>query len=128
MHERFRRARTVALRWPGRELEVVLAEGFRLRLMGLARLEADEIEPLLFECCRSIHTHGMRTAIDVVWLEADGGGVKVFDVAKALEPGRRAKAPTGDGPRRGVAALELAAGDAERLNLVEGSIVSVLRR
>jgi uncharacterized protein len=96
-------------------VKVVVAEGFRLRLLGLMRLSAEEIEPLLFPRCVSIHTHGMRTPLDVVWLDLDEG--RILEVVESLEPGQRARAPRGVRRRRNIATLELPPGEAFRLNL-----------
>jgi uncharacterized membrane protein (UPF0127 family) len=69
---------------------------------------------LLFERCRAVHTLGMRRAIDVVFLAADGA---VIDVWRSLGAGRIAACA------RAVAVLELAAGDAGRLGLRPGCTV-----
>ena len=48
------------------------------RLRGLALLPAVEPgEALLLRRCRSIHTVGMRFALDLVWLDADGRPIRV---------------------------------------------------
>ena len=124
MHPRFRRARTIELRGAGEAVRVVIAEGFRLRLLGLMRLRAEEIEPLLFPRCRSIHMHGMRTPIDLVWLAIEGDQGRVLGGVKALDPGGRASAPRGGESRRRIAALELPPGEAERLGLAAGAELS----
>ncbi len=52
---------------------VYVARSARARLLGLAWL--DELAPdcgLLIPGCRSIHTFGMRFALDVDFLDADG--------------------------------------------------------
>jgi len=118
MHRRFDRAQTAELRCPGGSVDAVVAKGFRLRLLGLTRIAPDEIEPLLFERCRSIHMHGMKTAIDLVWLEMDGAAARVLGVVEALSPGRHARAPRGASRR--CAALELSPGAAERLGVAPG--------
>jgi uncharacterized protein len=42
------------------------------RLLGLSRLHVDEAGPgLLIPRCRSIHTFGMRFALDLVFLDRD---------------------------------------------------------
>jgi uncharacterized membrane protein (UPF0127 family) len=52
---------------------VRIASGPRARLLGLASLAADSAGPgLLIPRCRSVHTFGMRFALDVVFLDADG--------------------------------------------------------
>ncbi len=67
---------------PRRELRdglvVIEASTRRSRRRGLARLDA--LEPghaMLFARCRSIHTVGMRFALDLVWLGRDGTTVRV---------------------------------------------------
>jgi uncharacterized membrane protein (UPF0127 family) len=112
MHRRFRRARRATVDCPAGALEVAVAERYRNRLVGLARLEDGEIEPLLLPRCRSIHTFGMKAPIDVVWLD----GERVLGVVADLRPRRHARAPRG--ASRDVSALELAAGQAERLGFL----------
>ena len=59
-------------------LTLLVAGDRRSRMLGLARL--DELAPghgLLFERCRSVHTAGMRFALDLVWLDSDGGVVRI---------------------------------------------------
>lgn len=127
MHRRFKGARLVELQCPGGTAEVVLAESFRLRLLGLMRLVPEEIEPLLFPHCWSIHMHGMRTAIDLVWLmnNDDSNQGRVIALVESLEPGRRARAPRDVAARRSVAALELPPGEAKRLGLTVGAELTV---
>jgi len=57
----------------------VLARDFRVastwhaRLLGLSHLDPDEAGPgLLIPRCRSVHTFGMRFALDLVFLDRDG--------------------------------------------------------
>jgi uncharacterized protein len=53
------------------ELVVPVAVGIRARLLGLAGLDRDEVEPgLLIPRCSSVHTFGMRFALDLVFLDA----------------------------------------------------------
>jgi len=53
--------------------DVPVANGFRSRLLGLARLDAGEAGPgLLIPRCRAVHTFGMRFALDLVFLAPDG--------------------------------------------------------
>ena len=120
MHPRFAEARRIELPCPAGTVEVALAEGFRLRLRGLSGLEAEDIEPLLFPRCRSIHTFGMRVAIDVVWLRDTSDGPQVAGVVERLQPRRRARVPRSSGLRHTISALELAAGEARRLGLHAG--------
>lgn len=74
---------------------------------------------LLLEHCKAIHTLGMRRAIDVVFLTADGVVVKMH---RGLGAGRLAWCP------RASRVLELAAGDAWRLGLWTGCRVLFLDR
>jgi uncharacterized protein len=54
------------------------AVGFNPRRRGLAGLDALPAEVgLRFDRCRSIHTIGMRFALDLVWLDADGAVVRL---------------------------------------------------
>jgi uncharacterized membrane protein (UPF0127 family) len=58
-------------------LTLLVAGDRRSRRRGLAHLDA--LAPghaLLFERCRSVHTIGMRFALDLVWLDADGALVR----------------------------------------------------
>lgn len=82
----------------------------RLRgLLGSAPLPPGE--GLLFERCRAVHTLGMRRAIDVVFVAADGA---VIELRRGLGAGRIAVCT------RAWAVLELTAGDAWRLGLWPG--------
>jgi uncharacterized membrane protein (UPF0127 family) len=67
---------------PRRELAgglVILEATTRLsRLRGLAHLDAlPDDAGLHFDRCRSVHTFGMRFALDLVWLDADGAVVRI---------------------------------------------------
>ena len=77
-------------RLPWRTLDngarVAEAATFRARLLGLAFVR--ELPPghaLLIPRCRSVHTFGMRFAIDVVFLDERG---RVIRVARAVPPRR----------------------------------------
>jgi len=76
-------------------------------LLGRTRIPDDEA--MWFDRCSAVHTLGMRVAIDVVFVDEDGG---VVDVACAVRPwnpwvGRRGA--------RGL--LEMAAGNAARCGI-----------
>jgi uncharacterized membrane protein (UPF0127 family) len=58
-------------------MEIRVATGFRERLLGLAWSRRPRAEALLIPRCRSVHTVGMRFALDLVWLDARGGVVRV---------------------------------------------------
>jgi uncharacterized membrane protein (UPF0127 family) len=82
-----------------------VATGFRARLLGLA-FSRRAAEPLLIPRCRSVHTFGMRFAIDVVFLDRHG---RVLRVASAVPPGRVVSC------RGAAAVVETAAGEAGRI-------------
>jgi uncharacterized protein len=59
-------------------LTLLVAGGRRSRTLGLARIPA--LAPdhaLLIDRCRSVHTAGMRFALDLVWLDGDGAVVRL---------------------------------------------------
>lgn len=63
-----------------------MARSLRRRLLGLAlRRHPPEGWGLLFPRCRSVHTFGMRFAIDVVFLDSTG---RVVRIAPGVCPGR----------------------------------------
>jgi uncharacterized protein len=76
------------------------------RLRGLALRRQPPDEPLLIPRCRSVHTFGMRFAIDLVWL---GRGGQVLRVDRAVPPWRVRSC------RGAVEVLELAAGRAREM-------------
>ena len=93
-------------------LTLLVAGDRRSRRGGLAHL--DELpagHALLFERCRSIHTLGMRFALDLLWLDADGSLLRLDEnvTARRLRTCLRARAvveaPAGTG-RRFAAALQ----------------------
>jgi uncharacterized membrane protein (UPF0127 family) len=82
-------------------LEVPVADRIRARLLGLAHLDRADAGPgLLIPRCSSVHTFGMRFALDVYFLAPDGG---VLKVRPALPPRRLAAC------RGAVAVLEVPA-------------------
>jgi uncharacterized membrane protein (UPF0127 family) len=108
---RFESTPSVGLRTPaGRRLETWVAESFSVRLAGLAGLPC--LPPgraLLLPGCRSVHTAGMRFAIDlafVSWPPA-GGSCDVVALRTAVPP-FRVVAPRCLPPR--IAALEAGPG------------------
>ena len=95
--------------------EIVLDGGLRAaeaatplaRLRGLAGLSTIEPgEALLLRRCRSVHTLGMRFALDLVWLDADD---QVVRVDRAVRANRMRSC------RRARSVLELPAGAADRV-------------
>jgi uncharacterized membrane protein (UPF0127 family) len=66
--------------------EVAVAVGFRARLLGLALLDRAEAGPgLLIPRCAAVHTVGMRFALDVYFLDAEGS---VLATHRAVPPRR----------------------------------------
>jgi len=81
---------------------VPVAVGLRSRLLGLAGLRRDAVGPGLFiPRCSSVHTFGMRFALDIAFLDGRG---EVLSTRRAVGPRRLAF-------HRGAAAvLEIPAG------------------
>jgi uncharacterized protein len=79
--------------------QVPVATGRRARLLGLGRLNRDEAGAgLLIPCCSSVHTFGMRFALDLVFLD---GERRPISVRWGISPRRAASDP------RASAVLEL---------------------
>jgi uncharacterized protein len=96
-------------------LRVKRADSFRARLLGLLALpRLQPGEALALTPCSSVHTCFMRYPIDVVYLDRDS---RVIKVVPALAPWRFSACL---GARM---ALELVAGEAQRLQLRPGSHV-----
>jgi uncharacterized membrane protein (UPF0127 family) len=109
---RWRKALHVPLH--ARSLELIRADSFGTRLLGMAGLRAVPAGTgLLFPRTRSVHTFGMRFALDLVWL--DGAG-HVVRVDRAV-PARRLAACAG-----ACAVIELPAGGADRAGLAPGAV------
>ena len=90
------------------------------RLRGLmGRRELAPGQGLLLRPSGSVHTCFMRFPIDVVFLDRE---LVVLDVAAAVRPWRAR------GSRGARAVLELAAGEAERLEICAGDRLTVERR
>jgi uncharacterized protein len=76
------------------------------RLLGLALRRRPPDWALLIPRCRSVHTFGMRFALDLVWLDARG---RVLGVDECVRPGRvRVR-------RDAAGVVEVAAGDSGRI-------------
>ena len=73
---------------------VRVAERTRARLLGLAWLREAPACALLLPRTRSVHTFGMRFALDLVWLDGEGRAVRVDRGVgpKRLRSCRRARA------------------------------------
>jgi len=68
--------------------EVPVAVGFRSRLLGLSHLNVSDAGPgLLITRCSSVHTFGMRFALDLIFLDEAGGTVALW---RAVPPRRLA--------------------------------------
>jgi uncharacterized protein len=116
-------------------VEIVIARSWGRRLLGLALQRGPpEGRALLLPGCRSVHTFGMRFALDLVWLDADG---RVLGIDEAVPPRRvRSRsdaaavleAPAGAG-RLAVAVFEAHAGAARlALRSASGMIPAMAER
>ena len=87
-------------------LTLLVAADRRTRRRGLARLDAlPAAHGLLFERCRSVHTIGMRFALDLLWLDDAGNVVRVD---RAVAPRRLRSC------RHARSVVEVSAGQGER--------------
>jgi uncharacterized protein len=82
--------------------EAFVASTFRSRLLGLACLDLENAGPLLIPRCSSVHTFGMRFALDLCFLDESGSLVAV---RRAVPPRRIAICG------RASAVLEIPAGE-----------------
>ena len=95
------------------------ASTFRQRLTGfLGRSSIDDGEALIFTNCRSIHTIGMRCAIDVVMVDT---AWRVVAVRPRVAPGRWLLPVS-----HGWGAIETGAGVVPRSGLVVGDQLRVV--
>ncbi len=63
-----------------------MATGRRARLLGLSHLDLNQAGPgLLIPRCSSIHTFGMRFALDLYFLDEDGAAIE----ERLCVPGRQ---------------------------------------
>jgi uncharacterized protein len=67
------------------DLPVILADTRRARLRGLLGHRTPPPFALRLDPCRSVHTFGMRFALDLHWLDGEGAVVRVD---RAVPPGR----------------------------------------
>ena len=117
---RFRFARSLVVEAPGGDLAAWVAESFAQRLLGLAGLASIPAgRGLLIPECASVHTWGMRLAIDIAFLEwPPGPGSGVIRLLEAVGPRRSARLGGRRGPRTAV--LEAPAGALRELALEAG--------
>ncbi|HZA59349.1 MAG TPA: DUF192 domain-containing protein [Solirubrobacterales bacterium] len=67
-------------------LVIPVADSVPARLLGLALLDRDRAGPgLLIPRCRSVHTFGMRFALDLHFLDGEG---RTVEVRRGVPPGR----------------------------------------
>lgn len=86
-------------------LRLARANSFRSRLLGLAWMPPLAPEwGLLIPRCRSVHTFGMRFALDLVWLDGESRPLR-------LQSGVARRRTSGE--RRARAVVEVAAGRGE---------------
>lgn len=64
-------------RWWSGHGGVRVAGSARARLLGLALLREPPACALLLPRTRAVHTLGMRFALDLVWLDAEGRAVRI---------------------------------------------------
>ena len=108
----------------GAAMELRVATGFTRRLLGLAGLRSlDAGHGLAIPRCTSVHTIGMRFAIDVVFLDWPPAQARatVLDLRERLMPWRFARTRAVALGRHPVCAVELSAGQSRRLGLVPGA-------
>jgi uncharacterized membrane protein (UPF0127 family) len=87
-------------------VEIRVATTWRRRLIGLSlRGRPPPGHALLLPGCRCVHTCGMRFALDLVWLDAEG---RVLSIDEGVRPWRMRSR------RDAAAVLEVAAGQGER--------------
>jgi len=66
--------------------EIPVATGLRARTLGLSHLDREDAGPgLLIPRCAAVHTFGMRFALDIYFLDADG---TVLSTRRAVPPRR----------------------------------------
>ena len=100
-------------------LEIEVARSFRRRLLGLALLRRPPPgRALLLPRCRSVHTFGMRFAIDVTFLDGEG---RVLRAVPAVPPWRvvscRGAAAVVEAPAVGRGMIPFVADERQRTRL-----------
>jgi uncharacterized membrane protein (UPF0127 family) len=91
-------------------VEIIVARSRRARLLGLAlRRHPPPGRALLLPRCRSVHTFGMRFALDLVWLDRSGDVLAIDERVPPLQVRTRPaaasviEAPAGEGQRTAAA-------------------------
>jgi uncharacterized protein len=70
----------------GDEVRIAVADRPSARIVGLAGMRGMPARTgLLIPGCRSVHTFGMRFALDLIWLGDDG---RIVDVSAGVPPRR----------------------------------------
>jgi hypothetical protein len=64
------------------DLPIIVADTPRRRLRGLLGHRTPPPHALLLDPCRSVHTFGMRFAVDLHWLDASGAPIRVDRAVK----------------------------------------------
>jgi uncharacterized membrane protein (UPF0127 family) len=73
--------------------DVPVASSRLSRLLGLALLSRDRAGGLLVPNCTSVHTFGMRFALDVLFLDEE---YRVIEIRRDVEAGRIVRCPAAD--------------------------------
>jgi len=95
---------------------IALADSWFARLRGMIGRPALEAgEGLLLSPCRSIHMYGMRSSLDVAFLDRDGRVVAIYP---SLRPGARTRWHLG-----ALHALEVPDGTLRATGTVEGDLL-----
>jgi uncharacterized membrane protein (UPF0127 family) len=97
------------------DIDVLVTQRARERMRGLlGRASLAANEALLLSPCRSIHTFGMRFAIDVLFVDRHG---RVVTIHRGVPRARLLFS------LRGVKALEMAAGAARACSIEVGNVL-----
>lgn len=99
---------------------VSLADTWLTRLVGLLRTDKTAFKGLLISPCSSVHTIGMRYAIDVIFID---GNRRVSKLCKNIEPMRFCF-----GTHDTTSTLELPTGTIEALGLNIGDEISTVKK
>ena len=97
-----------------RQLTVFMAESVLERVRGLFAVDIDTVDGLLIKPCGSVHTLGMRYAIDLVYLDKQR---RIIKVVHRLKPWRMSMRLGAD------SVAELREGTAKALGLETGHIL-----